>query len=63
MFEAVEAGFTPMAMLYRDVEGKTDYSWRQFQRRWARPAIVHGTKGLHRGRRLEEKKYEENKEK
>ena len=45
--EAIKSlGFTPMAMLYRP-SGKAeelhapDMSWRQFQRRWARPAIIH----------------------
>lgn len=40
-------GFTPMAMLYRP-EGPGSESWeppadwRAFQRRWVRPAIIHG---------------------
>ena len=42
MLDAIAAGFTPMAMLWRDGEGKTDREWRKFQRLWARPAIVHG---------------------
>lgn len=29
-----------MAMLYRDHQGKTDHTWRIFQREWARPAII-----------------------
>ncbi len=33
------AGFTPMAMLYRGRDGHTERDWRQFQRRWARPAF------------------------
>lgn len=34
------AGFTPMAMLYRPFGGElSNREWRQFQRRWARPAI------------------------
>lgn len=40
MHEALAAGFTPMAMLYRDKVGETCHEWRQFQRRWARPALI-----------------------
>lgn len=40
--ECLTAGFTPMAMLYRGDDGKTIVEWRQFQRVWARPAIIHG---------------------
>jgi hypothetical protein len=40
-------GFTPMAMRYQsesDADGdwQQDPLWRAFQRRWARPAIIHG---------------------
>jgi len=40
-------GFTPMAMLWRpetpsQEKYRPDESWRSFQRRWARPAIIHG---------------------
>lgn len=41
MRQAVDAGFTPMAMLYRDAKGETLPVWRTFQRTWARPAIIH----------------------
>lgn len=39
-------GFTPMAMLWRpetpsQERWRPDPSWRGFQRRWARPAIIH----------------------
>jgi len=36
-------GFTPMAMLWRHPNNglPTSEQWRQFQRRWARPAIIH----------------------
>jgi hypothetical protein len=39
-------GFTPMAMLWRpelpsQQKYAPDVSWRAFQRRWARPAIIH----------------------
>jgi hypothetical protein len=37
----VELGFTPMAMLWRDKNGSVDNEWKRFQRRWARPSIIH----------------------
>lgn len=38
---ALAAGFTPMAMLYRPKSNAAPLrEWRQFQRRWARPAII-----------------------
>ena len=37
---------TPMAMLYRDREGKTSSTWRRFQRAWARPAAIWGKRDL-----------------
>jgi len=40
LFQTVDAGFMPMAMLYRDVEGKRDCQWQRFQRQWARPAAI-----------------------
>lgn len=40
--ETAHIGLTPMAMLWRDESGKTSQRWRQLQRRWARPAIIHG---------------------
>jgi hypothetical protein len=39
--DALDAGFTPMAMLWRDELGETRREWRAFQREWARPAIIH----------------------
>jgi len=41
MMQAINAGFTPMAMLWRDKQGITDHAWRSFQRCWVRPAIIH----------------------
>lgn len=42
--QAIAAGFTPMAMLWRP-DKQTKWApgpeWRGFQRRWARPAIIH----------------------
>jgi hypothetical protein len=38
--QVLELGITPMAMLWRDKDGRTDPEWRRFQRRWARPHIV-----------------------
>lgn len=40
MAETIAAGFMPMAMLYRDKEGKRDYTWAKWQRKWARPASI-----------------------
>jgi hypothetical protein len=44
MVQVKQAGFTPMAMLYRDNTGKRDPAWAKFQRLWARPAIIYGRK-------------------
>ena len=41
--EAVELGFMPLAMLYKNDKGEEDKSWRKFQRTWANHFIV-GTK-------------------
>jgi hypothetical protein len=38
--ETLDAGFLPMAMLYRDAAGGRDPVWARFQRTWARPAIA-----------------------
>lgn len=38
---AMTAGFTPMAMLYRDHKGDRDPSWMRLQKQWARPANIH----------------------
>jgi len=38
--QTIEAGFFPMAMLWRNDMGQTDLQWRRFQRLWARPAIT-----------------------
>lgn len=40
MRQSVNAGFMPMAMLWRDKNGNADYQWKKFQRLWARPAII-----------------------
>ena len=41
MKETMSAGFTPMAMLWKDETGKQDKEWRKFQREWARPGIIY----------------------
>lgn len=41
MAETVMAGFTPMAMLWRDKDGKRNPEWSRWARRWARPALIH----------------------
>jgi len=40
MKQAYSAGFLPMAMLYRNKNGGTDYEWKRFQKFWARPASI-----------------------
>jgi hypothetical protein len=46
MQQLLSVGFTPFAMLWRpetpsQMKWKPDDYWRGFQRRWARPAIIH----------------------
>jgi hypothetical protein len=41
MQQAMAAGFTPMAMAWRGKDGKRLPGWKQFQRKWARPALIH----------------------
>jgi len=36
----VDAGFLPMAMLYRDLTGRRDPAWMRFQKQWARPVLI-----------------------
>lgn len=33
-------GFLPLAMLWRDSQGRTEVVWRKFQRLWCRPALT-----------------------
>lgn len=40
MRTAWDAGFLPMAMLYRDAQGRVDLAWQRFQKAWARPASI-----------------------
>jgi hypothetical protein len=43
--DVLKVGLTPMAMLWRGEAGdRPGRDWRRFQRRWARPAIIHATK-------------------
>ena len=39
--QCLEAGFIPFAMLYKNDKGEEDPSWKQFQRVWARQAIIY----------------------
>jgi len=39
--EVLAAGATPMAMVYRGPDGQYPDGWHQWQRRWAKPAIIH----------------------
>lgn len=41
MWLTIDAGFWPMAMLYRDKDGRTNKEWRAFQKIWARPASIY----------------------
>ena len=40
MDQTIRAGFMPMAMLWRDGNGKKRLDWSKFQRSWARPAAM-----------------------
>lgn len=40
MKQTFEAGFMPMAMLFRDKKGDYSQNWKQFQRQWANPIIT-----------------------
>ena len=40
LIKTYKAGFMPFAMLWKDKDGKSDPTWRDFQRIWARPSIV-----------------------
>lgn len=40
MQQTVDAGFLPMAMLYRDNSGRRDPVWQKWGRQWARPSIA-----------------------
>lgn len=47
MHEAMKAGFVPMAMVFKQGDGKSTPEWSKFQREWARPAIIfHTNKAL-----------------
>ena len=41
LYDTIEAGFMPYAMLYKNEKGESDQGWRKFQREWLRPEIVH----------------------
>ena len=41
LVDCFKAGFTPMAMLYRDKTGKRDPAWVKFTHPWARPASIY----------------------
>ncbi len=38
--QAIDAGFFPFSMLYRDESGMVDKSWAQFNRQWASMVIA-----------------------
>ena len=41
LYETIDAGFMPMAMLWKNDKGGENREWRKFQREWARPAIIY----------------------
>jgi hypothetical protein len=43
LYETMEAGFLPMAMLYRGKSGERSPDWRRFAWQWCRPAIFSKT--------------------
>ena len=49
MIEAMGAGFTPMAMAWRDEDGKRSQQWAGFQRQWARPGIIYAASRFRTG--------------
>jgi hypothetical protein len=40
MQQAIDAGFLPMSMLYRDKAGHRNREWQKWSRQWARPSIA-----------------------
>ena len=40
MRETMDAGFVPMAMLWRNADGNRTTEWMRWQRQWARPAMI-----------------------
>jgi hypothetical protein len=40
LWQTIKAGFMPMAMLYKDPQGKVREDWKGFQREWANDFIV-----------------------
>jgi hypothetical protein len=42
----INAGFTPMAMLYRDKTGERDPAWVRFAWPWVRPAAIYAKKKM-----------------
>jgi len=56
LYATVRLGFFPMAMLWRDsVTGEANYTWKVFQKSWARPASIAAMVKTLRGR--EEKEF------
>jgi hypothetical protein len=45
MQQTLDAGFLPMAMLYRDNAGRRDPVWQKWSRQWARPSIAASKSG------------------
>jgi hypothetical protein len=51
LHETMEAGFMPMAMLYRDKTGDREDTWRRFAGQWSRPAIISKTYKKYSGKK------------
>ena len=52
LWQTVDAGFFPMAMLYRDKLNRTEPAWRKLQRPWARPASIYAMIKARKGVRV-----------
>ena len=53
MYEAINAGFTPMAMVWRNRAGTKLPEWQVFQRKWARPAAIYARESNAAHRRIQ----------
>jgi hypothetical protein len=40
IYQTINAGFFPFAMLWRNEKGEFKHEWKQFQREWANPFII-----------------------
>ncbi len=47
MIETINAGFFPMAMLWRGDDGKKELKWSRWQRQWVRPKLIYKKMKIH----------------